>query len=115
MSIGVGELGRADGSDWWAAERPVAASKKNHNGRPGERHDGSGPHDNVRLAVGIKVPEDNPAGSFENVELPLTYRNMPSSDRKKRVLEALENPPTALTTIGTKVPPPSLMVSGFRF
>jgi putative ABC transport system ATP-binding protein len=27
---------------------------------------------------------------YENVELPLTYRNMPSADRKKRVLEALE-------------------------
>jgi putative ABC transport system ATP-binding protein len=27
---------------------------------------------------------------FENVELPLTYRGMPSSDRKKRVQEALE-------------------------
>src|SRR6202045_2524397 len=27
---------------------------------------------------------------YENVELPLTYRNMPAADRKKRVLEALE-------------------------
>ena len=27
---------------------------------------------------------------YENVELPLTYRNMPSADRRKRVLEALE-------------------------
>ncbi len=27
---------------------------------------------------------------YENVELPLTYRGMPSSERKKRVLEALE-------------------------
>jgi putative ABC transport system ATP-binding protein len=27
---------------------------------------------------------------YENVELPLTYRNMPGADRKKRVLEALE-------------------------
>src|ERR1700681_1414197 len=27
---------------------------------------------------------------YENVELPLTYRNMPSADRKKRVIEALE-------------------------
>src|SRR5438094_3705426 len=27
---------------------------------------------------------------YENVELPLTYRNMPSADRKKRVMDALE-------------------------
>src|SRR5881296_4321659 len=27
---------------------------------------------------------------YENVELPLTYRNMPGADRKKRVHEALE-------------------------
>jgi putative ABC transport system ATP-binding protein len=27
---------------------------------------------------------------YENVELPLTYRNMPSAERKKRVMEALE-------------------------
>src|SRR5690606_3961892 len=27
---------------------------------------------------------------YENVELPLTYRNMPSAERKKRVQEALE-------------------------
>ena len=27
---------------------------------------------------------------YENVELPLTYRNMPAPERKKRVLEALE-------------------------
>src|ERR1700748_2127584 len=27
---------------------------------------------------------------YENVELPLTYRGMPSSERKKRVTEALE-------------------------
>ena len=27
---------------------------------------------------------------YENVELPLTYRSMPSAERKKRVLEALE-------------------------
>ena len=27
---------------------------------------------------------------YENVELPLTYRGMPSSERKKRVLESLE-------------------------
>ena len=27
---------------------------------------------------------------YENVELPLTYRNMPGAERKKRVLEALE-------------------------
>ena len=27
---------------------------------------------------------------YENVELPLTYRGMPSSERKKRVQEALE-------------------------
>jgi putative ABC transport system ATP-binding protein len=27
---------------------------------------------------------------YENVELPLTYRGMPSSERKKRVLDALE-------------------------
>ena len=28
--------------------------------------------------------------AFENVELPLTYRGMPSADRKKRVQESLE-------------------------
>src|SRR5229473_3605031 len=27
---------------------------------------------------------------YENVELPLTYRGMPSSERKKRVIESLE-------------------------
>jgi putative ABC transport system ATP-binding protein len=27
---------------------------------------------------------------YENVELPLTYRNMPSAERKKRVMDALE-------------------------
>ena len=27
---------------------------------------------------------------YENVELPLTYRGMPSSERKKAVIEALE-------------------------
>ena len=63
---------------------------------------------NGRLASGLKVSERarirnreigfifqafNPIGDltvYENVELPLTYRGMPGSERKKSVMDSLE-------------------------
>src|SRR5216110_3061984 len=69
----------SDGS-YWLNERPVDGLKMGERSRIRNRE------------IGFIFQAFNLIGDlvYENVELPLTYRSMPSADRKKRVNEALE-------------------------
>jgi putative ABC transport system ATP-binding protein len=51
---------------------------------------------------------------FENVELPLTYRGMPSSERKERVMAALERVGMAHRTITIRRSYPAVSSSASR-
>jgi len=70
----------SDGS-YWLNERPVDGLKMGERSRIRNRE------------IGFIFQAFNLIGDlsvYENVELPLTYRNMPGADRKKRVHQALE-------------------------
>ena len=70
----------SDGS-YWLNERPVDGLKMSERSRIRNRE------------IGFIFQAFNLIGDltvYENVELPLTYRNMPGGDRRKRVHEALE-------------------------
>ncbi len=70
----------SDGS-YWLNERPVDGLKMSERSRIRNRE------------IGFIFQAFNLIGDltvYENVELPLTYRNMPGADRRKRVHEALE-------------------------
>ena len=70
----------SDGS-YWLNERPVDGLKMSERSRIRNRE------------IGFIFQAFNLIGDltvYENVELPLTYRNMPTADRRKRVHEALE-------------------------
>src|SRR5438445_13104333 len=70
----------SDGS-YWLNERPVDGLKMGERSRIRNRE------------IGFIFQAFNLIGDltvYENVELPLTYRNMPGGDRRKRVHEALE-------------------------
>src|SRR5881296_203851 len=66
---------------YWLNDRPVDGLKMGERSRIRNRE------------IGFIFQAFNLIGDltvYENVELPLTYRNMPGADRKKRVNEALE-------------------------
>jgi putative ABC transport system ATP-binding protein len=77
----LGLLDSPSDGGYWLNERPVDGLKMGERSRIRNRE------------IGFIFQAFNLIGDltvYENVELPLTYRNMPSADRKKRVLEALE-------------------------
>src|SRR6202163_3939019 len=77
----LGLLDSPSDGEYWLNERPVDGLKMGERSRIRNRE------------IGFIFQAFNLIGDltvYENVELPLTYRNMPSADRKKRVLEALE-------------------------
>jgi putative ABC transport system ATP-binding protein len=77
----LGLLDTPTGGDYWLNDRPVSGLKLSERARIRNRE------------IGFIFQAFNLIGDltvYENVELPLTYRGMPSSERKKRVQEALE-------------------------
>ena len=77
----LGLLDSPSDGGYWLNERPVAGLKMGERSRIRNRE------------IGFIFQAFNLIGDltvYENVELPLTYRNMPGADRKKRVHEALE-------------------------
>ena len=77
----LGLLDSPSDGGYWLNERPVDGLKMGERSRIRNRE------------IGFIFQAFNLIGDltvYENVELPLTYRNMPGADRKKRVLEALE-------------------------
>ncbi len=77
----LGLLDTPSDGKYWLNSRPVESLKLGERARIRNRE------------IGFIFQAFNLIGDltvYENVELPLTYRGMPSSERKKRVLEALE-------------------------
>src|SRR5574340_484149 len=77
----LGLLDTPSDGNYWLNGRPVSGLKLSERARIRNRE------------IGFIFQAFNLIGDltvYENVELPLTYRGMPSSERKKRVLEALE-------------------------
>src|SRR2546421_8809409 len=77
----LGLLDSPSDGGYWLNERPVEGLKMGERSRIRNRE------------IGFIFQAFNLIGDltvYENVELPLTYRNMPGADRKKRVNEALE-------------------------
>src|SRR3981189_3464542 len=77
----LGLLDSPSDGGYWLNERPVDGLKMGERSRIRNRE------------IGFIFQAFNLIGDltvYENVELPLTYRNMPGADRKKRVLQALE-------------------------
>jgi putative ABC transport system ATP-binding protein len=77
----LGLLDSPSEGGYWLNERPVEGLRMGERSRIRNRE------------IGFIFQAFNLIGDltvFENVELPLTYRNMPGADRKKRVHEALE-------------------------
>ncbi len=77
----LGLLDTPSDGKYWLNSRPVESLKLGERARIRNRE------------IGFIFQAFNLIGDltvYENVELPLTYRGMPSPERKKRVLEALE-------------------------
>jgi putative ABC transport system ATP-binding protein len=77
----LGLLDTPTGGGYWLNDRPVSGLKLSERARIRNRE------------IGFIFQAFNLIGDltvYENVELPLTYRGMPSSERKKRVHESLE-------------------------
>src|SRR5260370_13554746 len=77
----LGLLDSPSDGGYWLKERPVDGLKMSERSRIRNRE------------IGFIFQAFNLIGDltvYENVELPLTYRNMPGADRKKRVVEALD-------------------------
>jgi len=77
----LGLLDSPTDGEYWLSGEPVAALSASQRARIRNRQ------------VGFIFQSFNLIGDltvYENVELPLTYRGMPSSERKQRVQEALE-------------------------
>jgi putative ABC transport system ATP-binding protein len=77
----IGLLDSPTHGEYWLNGQPVANLDVNQRSRIRNRE------------IGFIFQSFNLIGDltvYENVELPLTYRDMPAAERKKRVLEALE-------------------------
>src|SRR6202171_6862069 len=77
----LGLLDSPSDGGYWLNERPVDGLKMGERSRIRNRE------------IGFIFQAFNLIGDltvYENVELPLTYRNMPGTDRKKRANQALE-------------------------
>ncbi len=77
----IGLLDSPTGGEYWLKEKPVANLNASERSRIRNRE------------IGFIFQSFNLIGDltvYENVELPLTYRSMPSAERSRRVKEALE-------------------------